>query len=87
MRTLSDVGVERDVIIFALNKSDLVSNYEIHEKIKILNLQDSKKWVTVSAVIGKNLNELKILIKKIIESQGSLNHNNKIMEFKDPYGN
>jgi GTP-binding protein HflX len=81
------VGVERDVIIFALNKSDLVSNYEIHEKVNILNLQDSKKWIAVSAVVGKNLDELKILIKKIIESQGSLNYKNEITEFKDPYGN
>ena len=42
MRTLSEVGVERDVVIFVLNKSDLASNYEINEKVKILNLQDSK---------------------------------------------
>ena len=38
MRTLNEVGVEQDKIVFALNKSDLVSNYEIHERVKILNL-------------------------------------------------
>ncbi|MFB5618811.1 MAG: GTPase, partial [Candidatus Nitrosomaritimum aestuariumsis] len=88
MRTLSEVGVERDVVIFVLNKSDLASNYEINEKVKILNLQDSKKWIAVSALVGKNLNELKILVKNIIENQSSSNYNNKIVkEFKDPYGN
>ncbi len=88
MRTLSEIGVERDVVIFALNKSDLVSNYEIQEKVKILNLQNSKKWIAVSSLIGKNLNGLKILIKNIIESQSSQNNNKGIVkEFKDPYGN
>ena len=88
MRTLNEVGVERDTVVFALNKSDLISNYEIQEKVKVLNLQDSKKWIPVSALVGKNLDKLKTLIKNMIENQSSSNYNNKIgAEFKDPYGN
>ena len=87
MRTLNEVGVEQDRIIFALNKSDLVSNYEIQERVKILNLTDNKKWITVSALAEKNLNELKILIKNIIESQSSPNFGKDIGKESEPYGN
>jgi GTP-binding protein HflX len=79
--------VEQDKIIFALNKSDLVSNYEIHERVKILNLTDNKKWIAVSALAGKNLAELKTLIKNIIESQSSPNYQNLSKETNDIYGN
>ncbi|MFB5621471.1 MAG: GTPase HflX [Candidatus Nitrosomaritimum yanchengensis] len=88
MRTLNEVGVERDTVVFALNKSDLISNYEIQEKVKVLNLQDNKKWIPVYALAGKNLDKLKTLIKNMIENQNSSNYNNKIgAEFTDPYGN
>jgi len=87
MRTLNEVGVEQDRIIFALNKSDLVSNYEIQERVKILNLTDNKKWIAVSALAEKNLNELKILIKNIIESQSSPNFGKNSGKESEPYGN
>jgi GTP-binding protein HflX len=88
MRTLNEVGVEQDRIIFVLNKSDLISNFEIQERVKILNLTDSKKWIAVSALAGKNLNELKTLIKYIIENQSTSNFNkNTVKESNDPYGN
>ena len=88
MRTLNEVGVKQDRIIFALNKSDLVSNYEIQERVKILNLTDNKKWIAVSALAEKNLNELKTLIKNIIENQSSPSYNkNMVKESNDPYGN
>jgi GTP-binding protein HflX len=87
MRTLNEVGVEQDRIIFALNKSDLVSNYEIQERVKILNLTDNKKWIAVSALAEKNLNELKILIKNIIESQSSPNFGKSIGKESNHYGN
>jgi GTP-binding protein HflX len=88
MRTLSEVGVERDRIIYALNKSDLVSNYQVQERVKILNLGENKKWIVLSALAEKNLGELKILIKDIIENQSSPNYNMNIAkEFNDPYGN
>ncbi|MFQ5440748.1 MAG: GTPase HflX [Nitrosopumilaceae archaeon] len=88
MRTLNDVGVEQDRIIFALNKSDLISNYEIQERVKILNLTDNKKWITVSALAEKNLEGLKTLIKNIIENQKSSNFNKNITkEANEFYGN
>jgi hypothetical protein len=65
-----------------------VSNYEIQERVKILNLTDNKKWISVSALVGKNLNELKMLIKNIIENQSLPNcNNNTVKKFSDFYGN
>ena len=88
MRTLSELGVERDRIIFVLNKSDLASNYEIHNKIKTLNLDENKKCIAVSALAEKNINELKIFIKEIIENQNSSKYNQKITGgFEKSYGN
>ncbi len=71
MRTLSELGVEKDRMVYALNKDDLVENEEIEQKIDALNLADNKKWILVSAKTGKNVNELKELIKDIIENQNS----------------
>ena len=71
MRTLSELGVEKDRMVYALNKADLVENEEIEQKIDALNLADNKKWIPVSAKTGKNVNELKELIKDIIENQNS----------------
>lgn len=88
MRTLDEVGVERDRIIFALNKSDLATNFEIQEKMKILNLKENKKCIVVSAFVEKKMDELKIFIKKIIENQISPNYAKKTAEeFNDSYGN
>ena len=69
MRTLGELGVEKDRMVYALNKADLLKDEEIEEKIDILNLTENKKWITVSAKTGKNLKQLKELIKDIIESQ------------------
>ena len=68
MRTLNELGVEKDKIVYALNKSDLVEDEEIEEKINILNLTENKKWISVSAKTEKNLNQFKELIKNIIEN-------------------
>jgi GTP-binding protein HflX len=87
MRTLSDLGVERDRIIFVLNKADLVSNFEVHQKVKILNLMENKKWISVSALAEKNMDKLKILIKDIIESQNLPNSDKTVVKEYDPYGN
>ena len=69
MRTLSELGVEQDKVVYALNKSDLLKNEEINRKIELLNLTENKKLISVSAKSGKNITELKKLIKEIIESQ------------------
>ena len=88
MRTLSELGVDLDKIIFALNKSDLVSNYEIHKNTKALNLDENKKCIVVSALAEKNINKLKIFIKEIIENQNLLKYNQKIRNgFEKTYGN
>ena len=88
MRTLSELRVEMDRIIFALNKSDLLTTSEIEEKIEILNLKDYKKRIAVSAKTGYNVNELKDLIKDIIQSQKSPEFKKEIpKEFDNTYGN
>ena len=88
MRTLTEIGVERDIVVFVLNKSDLVYRLEIQEKVKILNLQESKKWISISSLVGNNLNDLKLLIKNIFENQNLQKHSNKKeTDYSDPYGN
>ena len=71
MRTLSELGIEKEKMVYALNKSDLIKNDELNEKIKILNLTENKKWINVSAKSGKNVNELKELIGNIVPSHNS----------------
>lgn len=71
MRTLSELGVEMDKIIFALNKSDLLTKEQIEEKIEMLDLRDNKKIISVSAKTGSNVNELKELIREILGDQSS----------------
>ena len=88
MRTLGELGVEMDRIIFALNKSDLLTSNEIEEKIEILNLKDYKKRIAVSAKTGYNIKELKYLIKDIIQSQNLPEFKKEIpKEFDNKYGN
>ena len=69
MRTLSELGVEQEKIVYALNKSDLLEQERIEEKIDSLNLMENKKLISVSAKTGENVKELKELIKGIIEGQ------------------
>jgi len=88
MRTLSELRVEMDRIIFALNKSDLLTTNEIEEKIEILNLKDYKKRIAVSAKTGYNVKELKDLIRDIIQSQKSPEFKKETpKEFDNTYGN
>jgi len=70
-KTLNDLGVERDKMIFVLNKSDLLTTDRISEKIEYLGLKDSKKWIHVSAASGKNISELKELIRKILGQESN----------------
>ncbi len=71
MRTLSELGVEKDRMIYALNKTDLLKSEEIENKVDILNLTENKKWISISAKTGKNVNQLKELIRDIMTSQNS----------------
>ena len=55
-------------MIYVLNKSDLIESEEINKKIELLNLTESNNCISVSAKTGNNVNQLKKLVKKIIES-------------------
>ncbi len=76
--TLDEIGVNQDKIIFALNKSDLVSKEEIIEKADQLGLKENKKCIPVSAATGKNILVLENLIYNILENHPLLNEKNEI---------
>ena len=69
MRTLNELGVRQDVIVYALNKADLLEKTDIQQKVNALNLNENKKLIAISAKTGENITELKALVKEIIESQ------------------
>ena len=68
-KTLNEIGVEQDRIIYALNKAELLDQNEILEKVGYLGLEENKKWIPVSAKTGQNTKEFKELIKNVIDSQ------------------
>lgn len=68
-KTLNEIGVEQDRIIYALNKAELLDQNEILEKVGYLGLEENKKWIQVSAKTGQNTKEFKELIKNVIDSQ------------------
>jgi len=67
--TLDGIGVNQDKIIFALNKSDLVNEEEILDKVDQLGLKENKKWLQVSAVTGQNIPALKDLVYHALQNQ------------------
>jgi len=76
--TLDEIGVDKDKIIFVLNKSDLVSEEEVNDKAAQLALKDNKKWLPISAVTGQNISRLKNLIQQAIEDKPQLNEKNEV---------
>jgi GTP-binding protein HflX len=68
MRTLSDLDIKDEKMIYVLNKSDLVKTEEINRKIDLLNLTEQNNWIEVSSKTGNNIKELKELIKNIIDN-------------------
>ncbi|MDX1596711.1 MAG: GTPase HflX [Nitrosopumilaceae archaeon] len=89
VNTLSQLGVEKDRMIFALNKADLIFQEELNEKIKFLGLEQSGRWIALSAKTGENISELKKLIKNIINSQSPQPLTTKSLkeELSNIYGN
>jgi GTP-binding protein HflX len=85
MQTLSELGVDRDKIIFALNKTDLSTNKEIEEKAEIISLKENQ--IAVSAKTGYGINELKNLIQNIIQCQKPSKLKNTVWEFDNIHGN
>ncbi len=69
-KTLNEIGVEQDRIIYALNKAELLDQNEILEKVEYLGLEENKRWIQVSAKTGQNTKEFKELVKNVIDSQG-----------------
>ncbi len=67
LKTMADLDVDQERVIYALNKSDLVEPEDIVKKAELIGLSDSKKWVPVSAVTKQNIPKLMDLVKKMIE--------------------
>jgi len=67
LKTMADLDVDQERVIYALNKSDLVEPEDIIKKAEFIGLSDSKKWVPVSAVTQQNIPKLMELVKKMIE--------------------
>jgi len=74
--TLNEIGVKSDKMVFALNKSELLDEDEILDKVDLLELNEDKKWVDISAVTGKNISELKKIISNIFQNDVSQNSDN-----------
>ncbi len=67
LKTLSDLDVDQERVIYALNKSDLISPEEIVQMSESISLADSKKWVPISSVTGENTKKLLELVSVMIE--------------------
>jgi GTP-binding protein HflX len=88
MRTLSELEIEKERLVYALNKSDLIKSEEIGQKIDILDLTENKKWISVSAKTGQNVTQLKELIMDIMKSQNSPKFDRNLLEgVKETFGN
>lgn len=70
MRTLGELGIERDRMVYALNKADLVDGGDLERKVGELNLSGSRRWVAVSARTGTNTARLKRLAREAAEWRG-----------------
>tara|TARA_B000000460_G_scaffold218873_1_gene169639 strand:+ start:1 stop:918 length:918 start_codon:yes stop_codon:yes gene_type:complete len=74
-KTLMELGVKRQNMVFALNKTESMSDKEIKEKIEQLDLLENNNWIPISAVSGKNIEQLKILIKQNLDSTRKITSN------------
>ena len=68
MRTMMELGIKTDRMVYALNKTDLLNKQRILDKVHVLGLEDSKRWIAVSAKTGWNINKLDRIIRDITES-------------------
>ena len=66
--TLNDIGVEVDKMVFALNKSELLDGDEILDIVDLLELNEGKKWIDISAATQKNMDKLKEIIDNIFQN-------------------
>mgnify|MGYP003332768392 FL=1 len=68
IKTMADLDVDQERVIYALNKSDLVEPDEILKKAEVIGLTNSKKWIPVSAVTEQNIPKLLELVKKMMSA-------------------
>ncbi len=61
--------MDQEKVVYALNKSDLISPEEILQKADYLGLADNKKWVPVSAVTKENITKLMELVNRMISER------------------
>ena len=88
MRTLDELGVKKEKIIFALNKLDLIKEDQINYKRELLNLVENEKVVLVSSKTGENIKQLKELIQNTIINQNPYKYKKNEMEgVVDKFGN
>ena len=66
--TLNEIGVETDKMVFALNKSELLDGDEILDIVDLLEINEGKKWIDISAVTQKNMDKLKEIIGNIFQN-------------------
>ena len=71
-------------MIFALNKSELLDEDKILEIVDLLELNESKKWIDISAATQKNMDKLKEIVSNI--SQNGISYNKDEVGVKT-YGN
>ncbi|MHB8545295.1 MAG: GTPase HflX [Nitrosotalea sp.] len=76
--TLDEIGVNKDKMIFVLNKSDLISKEELSEKASQLDLTNNKKWLAISSSTGFNIAQLKTLIYQALDNAPSTEKKNEI---------
>jgi GTP-binding protein HflX len=80
MRALEDLGVDYNKIVFALNKSDLITKDKILSKVEILGLKENKKWLSISAATGENISKLKELLQVILKNEPLIREKNEVPE-------
>jgi GTP-binding protein HflX len=73
--TLNEIGVEVDKMVFALNKSELLDGDEISDIVDLLELNEGKKWIDISAATQKNMDKLKEIIGNIFQNDISYKKN------------
>ena len=72
-KTLMELGVKRQNMLFAFNKIESMNDEEILEKVKQLDLAENKNWIAISAKSGKNIEKLEMLIKQNFDSTTKIN--------------
>jgi GTP-binding protein HflX len=76
--TLDEIGVNKDKMVFVLNKSDLISKEEISEKASQLGMEDNRRWLPISSTTRYNITQLKSLIYRVMNDIPLTSEKNEI---------